>query len=229
MERSRLCDLYNFPEETCECDAICGTRHESCSEHSKGTLGLPEDFSSRVSMEENNYEKGSSSGNSKPPPTLSREPSPLTAFLNEHDYYARELLEKNDRYKEFMSICLALSTSNFTSALKCYHGAICEHGFTYRDEKVLREFRKVIKLVNPRKPLGEVDFYQMADIMAGDSFTDGSTTTGRTYIAARKYRMLVQWYGGRFEVYEDIERLISSVLRLNKHFKIHPEAFGSDI
>jgi ribosomal protein S15P/S13E len=83
--------------------------------------------------------------------------------------------------------------------------------------------------VNPRHAVGEIYVDQMADIMAGDSFADGSTTTGRTCIAARKYRMLVQWYGGRFEVDEDIERLISSVLRLNKHFKIHPEAFGSEI
>ncbi|KAE9378855.1 hypothetical protein N431DRAFT_525666 [Stipitochalara longipes BDJ] len=187
MEQSRLCDLYNAPEEDCECKEICGTRHDSCPDHAISSRILSRELSARLST-----------------PT------------NEHQGFAVRTLAKYIKYNEFMSICLALSTSTLTRVLKDYRKAVLERGFSHRDDVVVREFRRIIELANRGTYVEEVDIYKMARDMVGDTSEYELTRTGKVYIAARKYRMLIQWFGGTMRVDKDILKAVESLLAAQK-------------
>ena len=81
---------------------------------------------------------------------------------------------------------------------------------------MIREFHRILELANSQSYVEEVDVYKMAEMTAGDPWEGNSSSTWRTYLAARKYRMLVQWSGGKFGVDQDILKAIESLLEIWK-------------
>lgn len=193
MQVQRNCDLYNPPEEDCECNTICGLPHDDCPEHSPAR------------------------------PVIGRElllwPSPPTSISscpptpkNEQGESAPEILDKYETYNELKSVYLALSTSASAAALHDYHTELSERDFKYMDQEVLEQFSKTVKFESERGDREEVDVYEMAEGMVGSYILLEGTWAGKVLVAARRYRMILQRYGGWVGADEDILREVESVL-----------------
>ena len=210
MTQTRSCDLYNDPKDDCECIGLCGRTHTACPEHSEQPLAR---WPPQPSVE-------ICSDSSSASPKLLKDPLPNTSLVREHEESAAEVLERYERCNELMSICLALSTSNLTAALKEYYDHILEWSYWFKDKAVVREFREIIKLASQGSFVEEVDIYQMAETMTTnltEPFKDDTSISSRTYLAARKYRMLIQWCGGKFGVDRDILKVVEALLEIQKN------------
>jgi hypothetical protein len=88
---------------------------------------------------------------------------------------------------------------------------VLDRDFIYEDQEVLEEFKKIAKLASSRGDVEEIDVYELATTMAGSHLVDIGSSAGEELLAARRYRMIVQWYGSKLGVDGDVLKDVQSV------------------
>jgi hypothetical protein len=166
MSFPRYCDLYNGPDESCECHKICGTHHDNYPQDNSIDFELPEGSSNVVQSTTDEFKEESI------------------------------ILEEDRDYNKFIDTVFYLSNPTLTDAIEQYCEGLQEICFNKEDEENVDEFRKIVD-----SSKGEAE--EVEEALARYCLDP----MGRALlVAAKKYRMIVQWYERKLEVDENILR-----------------------